>query len=115
MRFRNGQPEGEQVSVGGALLSVRDLCIDHVSRDGTVRLVDSVSFEVRAGEVLGVAGESGSGKTLTALSAMRLLPGARMRVQGRVAFEGQDVLTMRREQLRQMRATRSQWYSRSRW
>jgi peptide/nickel transport system ATP-binding protein len=85
------------------LLEVRDLCIDLVGRGTATRLVDSVTFSVGAGEVLGVAGESGSGKTLTALSTMRLLPRGRMRVSGQVLFQGHDVLTMRREQLRQLR------------
>jgi oligopeptide/dipeptide ABC transporter ATP-binding protein len=85
------------------LLEVRDLSIDLINRGGPVRLVDSVSFTVDPREVLGVAGESGSGKTLTALSTMRLLPAGRMSVSGQVLFEGSDVLGMRREQLRQMR------------
>jgi oligopeptide transport system ATP-binding protein len=98
---RNRQPVAQGADTH--LLEVRDLSIDLMNRTGPVRLVDSVSFTVDPREVLGVAGESGSGKTLTALSTMRLLPAGRMRVSGEVLFEGHDVLKMRREQLRQMR------------
>lgn len=103
-RSRVDHPErSPQGSPAGGLLQVRDLCVDLQKRDGTVRLVDSVSFSVQPGEVLGVAGESGSGKTLTALSMLRLLPPGRMRVSGQITFEGLDVLTLRREQLRRLR------------
>ncbi len=102
-----GTREQEPLSPGadGALLQVSDLCIDLLTRDGAVRLVDGVSFAVSPGEVLGVAGESGSGKTLTALSMLRLLPPGRMRVSGDITFEGRDVLALRREQLRQLRGS----------
>jgi len=105
LSFRRSQVNGEQadLSAAGALLDVRDLSVDLQTREGDVRLVDSVSFAVQPGEVLGVAGESGSGKTLTALSMLRLLPPGRMRVSGEIRFEGRDVLTLRREQLRQLR------------
>ena len=98
------EPEATPASpAGGALLRVQDLCVDLRARDGTARLVDSVSFTVRAGDVLGMAGESGSGKTLTALSLLRLVPPGRMQVSGQILFEGRDVLRLRREQLRQLR------------
>ena len=105
MSLRRSRDEGGRVNGGGPLLSVEELCIDHVSRAGRTRLVDSVSFEVQPGEMLGVAGESGSGKTLTALSVMRLIPARRMRISGRITYEGHDVTRMRREQLRQMRGS----------
>jgi peptide/nickel transport system ATP-binding protein len=92
-------------STAPALLEVRDLCIDLHTRQGLTRLVDSVSFSVAPGEVLGVAGESGSGKTLTALSILRLLPPGRMQVSGHVTFAGADVLSLRREPLRRLRGS----------
>ena len=56
------------------LLSVENLCAGFETADGFVRAVDGISFEIRRGEVLGLVGESGCGKTVTALSLLRLLP-----------------------------------------
>ncbi|MFB8771388.1 dipeptide/oligopeptide/nickel ABC transporter permease/ATP-binding protein [Streptomyces broussonetiae] len=78
-------PSGEPV------LAVEDLAIGFDDRHGGVDIVDGVSFEVRPGEVLGLVGESGCGKSLTALTVMGLQPkGARVR--GRVRFRGRDLL-----------------------
>ena len=81
------------------LLSVRDLC---VSTAGGLRLVDGVSFEVQKGERVGLIGESGSGKSLTALAIVGLL-GEGLRATGQVLFENEDLLAVserRRCQLR---------------
>jgi oligopeptide/dipeptide ABC transporter ATP-binding protein len=86
-----------------ALLRVEDLRI----RIGELLLVDGVSFELAAGEMLGLVGESGCGKTLTALSLMRLLPEARdLAVEGRISFEERDVLALSRDELRRLRGDR---------
>ncbi len=55
---------------------------------GAVKAVDGVDFDLVAGETLGIVGESGCGKSVTALSIMRLLPNAGTRISGSVAFEG---------------------------
>ena len=62
------------------ILDVRDLTIDFASEDGPVRAVDGVSFTVRRGEIVGLVGESGAGKTLTSEAILRLLrcPPARL-------------------------------------
>ncbi|SDR22346.1 peptide/nickel transport system ATP-binding protein [Rhizobiales bacterium GAS191] len=74
---------------------------------GGLKLVDGVSFELAAGEMLGLVGESGCGKTLTALSLMRLLPQAQgLSVEGRISFEGRDVLALSPEELRRLRGNR---------
>jgi oligopeptide transport system ATP-binding protein len=86
----------------GPLLSVEDLSIWLRTKQGMRQAVDRASFTIGAGEILGMAGESGSGKSLTALSLLGLLP-AGARTTGRVIFDGRDVLTMGRKELRQVR------------
>jgi peptide/nickel transport system ATP-binding protein len=77
---------------GEPLLSVRDLAIAVRGDEGEFRAVDGVSFEVREGELFGVVGESGCGKSLTVLSIPGLLPhGIARVVQGQAMFEGIDL------------------------
>jgi microcin C transport system ATP-binding protein len=80
-----------------SLLEVRELSVDFGSR----RVVDKVSFSLDAGEKLALVGESASGKTVTALSTLRLLENARL--SGRILFEGRDVLAMPLADLHQLR------------
>ncbi|HET9546754.1 MAG TPA: ATP-binding cassette domain-containing protein, partial [Desertimonas sp.] len=75
------------------VLEIEDLRILLRSGNSEVALVDGVSIAVAPGSVVGLAGESGSGKTLTGLSAMGFLPD-RSRATGAVRFAGQDVLKM---------------------
>ena len=81
------------------VLEVDDLAISFADRHNGVNVVDEVSFSVRSGEVLGLIGESGGGKSLTALSIMGLLPG-NARVSGHIRFDGRDLLTMKARQRR---------------
>ncbi len=76
------------------------------TRDGVVRAVDGVDFQVGAGETLGIVGESGSGKTVSSLSVLRLAPPPSMVVGGRVVFEGEDVLAMAPKRLASVRGRR---------
>jgi len=77
-----------------SLLSVEDLRTYFYTNLGTVKAVDGVSFSLKAGEALGLAGESGCGKSVTCLSILRLVPQPAGRiVSGRVLFEGEDLLT----------------------
>jgi peptide/nickel transport system permease protein len=79
---------------GEPLLSVRDLAIGFDGRHGGVDIVDGISFDVRPGEVLGIVGESGCGKSLTSVTVMGLAPtGAR--IKGEVRFEGTDLLALK--------------------
>ncbi|HEY3715484.1 MAG TPA: dipeptide/oligopeptide/nickel ABC transporter permease/ATP-binding protein [Jatrophihabitantaceae bacterium] len=81
------------------VLEVNRLAVSFADRHNGVNVVDDVSFTVRSGEVLGLIGESGCGKTLTALSILGLEP-ATAKVSGEIRFEGRDLLTMRARQRR---------------
>ena len=86
------------------LLSVEGLRAGFQTAGGFVRAVDGVSFEIRRGEVLGLVGESGCGKTVTALSLLRLLPRPPAVIEGgRAMFRGRDLLSMPIEELRAIR------------
>ncbi|WP_437642191.1 ABC transporter ATP-binding protein [Sorangium sp. So ce854] len=85
------------------LLSVQDLRVEFITPTGPVCAVDNVSFDIAPGEVLGLAGESGSGKSTVAMAIMRLLRPPAIITGGRVLFAGQDVLSMTEEQLRAFR------------
>src|SRR6186997_1406657 len=80
-----------------SLLEVKDLSIHFGHR----KVVDSVSFTLDAGEKLALVGESASGKTVTALSVLRLIENARL--TGSITFNGRDVLAMSEEELRKLR------------
>ncbi|NGN63444.1 ABC transporter ATP-binding protein [Streptomyces sp. A7024] len=86
------------------LLEVSDLHVEFHTRDGVVRAVNGVNYSVNSGETLAVLGESGSGKSVTAQAIMGILdmPPAKI-PQGEIRFRGQDMLTMSREERRQLR------------
>jgi peptide/nickel transport system permease protein len=89
------------------LLSVQGLAVEFATSRGLVTAVDDVSFDVRSGEVVGLVGESGCGKSVSSLSIMRLIPTPPGRIRGgRVYFEGRDLLSMPFEELRQVRGDR---------
>lgn len=90
--------------MGEILLSVEDLSVGFETPGGFLRAVDGVSFEIRRGEVLGLVGESGCGKTVLALSLLRLLPKPPAKIErGRALLGGRDLLSMPIEELRQVR------------
>jgi peptide/nickel transport system ATP-binding protein len=90
----------------GPVLHVEDLRTEIAVRNGAVRTVDGVSFTVGRGELLGVVGESGCGKTMTALSIMRLLPDGGRIAGGRVLLGGEDLATLSDKEIRQVRGKR---------
>ncbi|MCU1458119.1 MAG: oligopeptide/dipeptide transporter ATPase [Actinomycetia bacterium] len=92
------------MAVGGELLEVDDLSVSLPTDDGWVEVLDRVTFSVRAGEFVGLAGESGSGKTMSALSILQLLPSRRAKVSGSITFKGIDLLHLSRAKVRQLRA-----------
>ncbi|MFE2023519.1 ABC transporter ATP-binding protein [Streptomyces sp. NPDC059499] len=89
-----------------ALLNVDQLSVTFGGRGRKDSVaVDGVSFTVDQGEVVGLVGESGCGKSVTSLALMGLLPDKGVKVGGRVEFDGQDLLTMSRRKLRDMRGS----------
>ena len=78
----------------GPVLQVKDLTMHYQTRLGTVKAVDGISFELARGEVLGLVGESGCGKTSIAVTLMKLLPDNALIVKGQVLLDGQDLMTM---------------------
>jgi oligopeptide/dipeptide ABC transporter ATP-binding protein len=86
------------------LLRVENLSLGFRSEGKITAVTDAVSFEVREGEVFGLAGESGCGKTVTCLGLLRLLPAATSVVlSGRAWYRGRDLLTMTAEEMRAVR------------
>jgi peptide/nickel transport system ATP-binding protein len=77
----------------GPLLEVKDLQIELITDGGVVRAVDGVSFSIREGETVTIIGESGSGKSTTAMGILRLLPDDLAVLSGHAAFAGRDVIT----------------------
>jgi oligopeptide/dipeptide ABC transporter ATP-binding protein len=90
--------------VSEPLLAVDDLRVHLFTNRGVVRAVDGVGFALSAGKSLGIVGESGCGKTMTALSLMRLIPSPPARiVSGRIMFDGEDVVALDEPRLRALR------------
>lgn len=87
-----------------SLLEVRDLRTTFYSVDGVVKAVDGISYHLEEGETMGLVGESGCGKSVSALSIMGLIPTPPGRVEGgQVIFEGRDLLKLQSEEMRQVR------------
>jgi oligopeptide/dipeptide ABC transporter ATP-binding protein len=90
--------------VAEPLLQVRDLQTHFFTREGVVRAVDGVSFSLEKGKTLGIVGESGCGKSVTALSIMGLIPKPPAKiVGGSVVFEGRDITHLSENQLEELR------------
>jgi peptide/nickel transport system ATP-binding protein len=90
------------VGPAGPVLSVRDLRVTYRSASGEVPAVRGVDLDVHAGETVGVAGESGCGKSTMAMALLRLLPPG-TRTEGQILLDGEDVLSMRAGRLRAVR------------
>ena len=93
-------------TAGERLLDVKDLVTSFYTRDGVVRAVSGISFHVDRGEILGLVGESGCGKSVTSLSIMRLVAKPGRIEQGTIHFEGQNLLTLSGEEMRKIRGER---------
>ncbi|MEA2802021.1 MAG: peptide/nickel transport system ATP-binding protein [Rhodospirillaceae bacterium] len=93
--------------MNGAILEVRDLHTQFDTLDGVVRAVDGVSFDLARGETLGIVGESGCGKSVTALSILRLIPTETGRIAaGSIRFEGEELTALGEEAMKRLRGHR---------
>jgi oligopeptide/dipeptide ABC transporter ATP-binding protein len=89
------------------ILEIRDLSVQFHTDSGVIHAVNGIDFTLETGEVLGVVGESGCGKSVTALSILRLLPVPPARIaQGEILFEGRDLLKETEEEMRAIRGNR---------
>ena len=90
-----------------SLLDIEELSLAFDTEDGRVTVVDRIDLHLNAGETLGIVGESGCGKSITALAVMGLLPKPAAHViGGRIVFKGQDLVKASAEQMRQIRGNR---------
>ena len=89
------------------LLSVKDLCVDFETDQGTLNVLDHVSFDIEKGKTLGLVGESGCGKSVTSLAIMKLLPQPAGRIRsGAVSFNDIPLSSLAAEELREIRGNR---------
>lgn len=83
------------------LLEVTDLCVEFKTSRGTVQALGKVNIHVKKGETLGIVGESGCGKSITALSLMNLLPKQTGRISGgSILFDGQEIVGLSEKKMR---------------
>ncbi|PGF15211.1 ABC transporter ATP-binding protein [Natrinema sp. CBA1119] len=86
-----------------SLLEVDDLVVQFYTENGVVRAVDGISYEIRAGETLGLVGESGAGKSVASLALLRLIDSPGEIVGGEIRFRGRDVLELSADEMRGLR------------
>jgi ABC-type dipeptide/oligopeptide/nickel transport system ATPase component len=88
------------------LLEVKNLKTYFYTEDGVVKAVDGVDFEVYPGEVLGLVGESGCGKSVSSLSIMRLISQPGKIIEGEINFDGQNLLNLTESEMTHVRGNR---------
>ena len=104
--YENAVPQSRKGALMNALLEVRNLSTCFLTREGTVKAVDNVSWDIAEGEILALVGESGCGKSVTALSIMRLVFPPGKLTKGNVLFDGIDLLKIGEEEIRRLRGNR---------
>src|SRR5215475_2425488 len=88
------------------VVSVENLYVRFLMREATVAAINGVSFDLDAGQVLGILGESGSGKSVTLRALIGLLPPRRSQVEGRVMVAGHEITQLSDAELREVRGTK---------
>ena len=89
------------------LLEIKDLRIEYVTEGVAVQAVNGISFSIEAGQSMGLVGETGAGKTTTALSILRLLPKYTAKVRsGSITFAGEDIMSLSEAEMRKIRGGR---------
>jgi oligopeptide/dipeptide ABC transporter ATP-binding protein len=91
--------EEKTVPLNGPLLNVRNLVTHFDTRRGPVKAVDGISYGIMPGEIVALVGESGCGKTVSALSMLRLVPEPPAKISGEAIFEGTDLLKLNQKEL----------------
>jgi len=86
-----------------SLVEINDLTVNFYTEEGVVRAVDDLSYTIERGEKFGVVGESGAGKSVTAMSLMRLIEDPGQIESGEILFKGEDLLEMSEERVRSIR------------
>src|SRR5438270_285790 len=98
------RPATTAARAGEPLLQVRDLRTEFLTQDGVVHAVNGISYSLREGEAMGLVGESGCGKSVSALTLMRLIPTPPGRIAGgEVLFQGRDLLKVKEDEVRHVR------------
>jgi peptide/nickel transport system ATP-binding protein len=96
----------ENVLMSETLVSIENLHVHFRTYAGQVHAVNGVNLDIRRGEIFGLVGETGCGKTVTALSLLRLVPHPGEIVAGRITFDGQDILSLSEQEMRGIRGAR---------
>ena len=86
-----------------SVLKVDHLCVDYRSRTGHIRLVDDISFDIQPNKTLAIVGESGCGKSMTALAMMRLLPDGATITKGVITLQGTSLTGLPEAQMHDIR------------
>ncbi len=89
-----------------SILEIKNLTTELFTDRGIVRAVDNVSFSLEKGEILGLVGESGCGKSMTSMSIMQLLSKKNARISGEILFDGKDLLTLSEKEMNDIRGNR---------
>ncbi len=103
---REAGTDGSVATGSQTLLEIRGLQTYFFTEDGVVKAVDGVDFDVRRGEIFGLVGESGCGKSVTAMSILRLIESPGQITGGRITFDGQSLLDLPERQMVDLRGSR---------
>ena len=106
MEMTTAQQPDAASSPDDILLRIRDLSTYFYTQDGVVKAVDGVDFSVRRGEIVGLVGESGCGKSVTSLSVLRLVPYPGKIESGEINFDGTDLMSLPRREMTRIRGSR---------